>query len=478
MLKLLKWFTDKGDGKHKLYLRWFENTFTPDDFEGLDKMFAVILLFCCRLSIPLSETVLTAYMKTNMLRDVRKYNIKPEDLDSYDYTQASQLQQAVEVIKQLVLSEFQTAMNEDIEGKEFQVEALVYLSEIKREKVAITLAKTYPKLQDGTDITDLSNEIINQLTRVENVYNTDSLIQVINGDVEEDDTMRFITRFGIPFLDGTTGDIQTNMDALGGLYSKLIYTLTGQPAAGKTRFACCTAIYNTLMEGRDVLLIETELSASRIKNIMYSFHYAMRTLALYGRPRRIAASELNKGIIPESEKLPFEEAKIDFNQNHGKLRIVSEFTAETLESQLELAAASLPNLDLVVIDYMGMIDSRPTDRYTRPMPTFEAVEFAFKILRRFIMKHDVCALCLQQFNEDGIKAAEKGADILAGMIQCGQVATRFADVELLLTGTAEQMKAGVRLLTLNKSRDGVRGKVLLRAELDVGMFIQEGEPIE
>lgn len=462
MEHILKWFTDKGDSNALAYVMWFANIFSPNDFNGIDSIMAAYLKYCADLSVVPCYRYLLSYLKIDGMKDVKRYNIKFDDMDSYDYDQLSQLMEAYEVIKQVTTSAYEQYMQEDLTGREFKVDMYEYMSSVKSERISQVLMKMLPKLTDGSDVNQLSDDIKYELTHIDEIYDVSSLdeIDTTVANIQEQ-KMEQITDTGIDAIDGD----------IGGIYSHLIYTLNAQPAGGKTRMALIHFIYRVMVKAKkDCGYYSTELTATQVKNILIAHHVAQ----LFGK--KIPDSLMNKGELNAEQQKYYETAKADLFESgkYGQLIVKEECIVEKMKGEINAMCRANPNLKLICVDYMGLVESEPEGKYAKRLDGYEIITEAYKVIRRFVKTKNIAALCINQFNDKGIEAASTGKTIKSGYVQGGHIVNRHTDYDLCLTYTDEQKMGNIRTLQNTKTR-GTEGfkPVTLRVDLSVSLFQQE-----
>lgn len=465
MERILKWMTKEGSDKAAVYTQWFANTFTPDNFSGIDQIYACFIKYCAHLNIVPSQRFLESYLKVDGMSDVKRYNIKLEEMGAYDYTQLSQLMEAYEVIKQVASSSFEVYLEADLDGRDFKVDMYEYMSSIKSEKITQAMMRALPALQDGSNVTEVSMDLRSTLARIDSTYDVDKLKNVdftpANG--RDKQKMEFIALTRIPCVDA---------DAKG-LYTHLMYTINGQPSGGKTRLGLIHFVYSVIVQAKkDAVVYATELTQAQCENIIIAYHITQ----LYGGTIKIPDELINQGRLTQEQERIVESARIDLFESgkYGKLIIRDECVVETLESELWALVRTYPNMAMVMIDYMGLIKSKPVNKYDRRLEQYQIITDAYVAVRNVIRVVPMCAVCLNQYNDEGIKAALAGKMIGPGHIQGGHIVHRHTDYDLSLTYTDDQKLAQVRNLQNSKTRGtGGFNPALLRVDLSVSIFRQE-----
>lgn len=466
MRRVLKWLTYEGGSlQAPIYVQWFNNMFSPRDFVGLDSMFACFISYCAKLNIVPSRATLDAYLKIDGMSDIKKYNVKVEDLAGHDYSELSQLMEATGILTQLAVSEYESYICEDLSNRDFKVDMYDFMSSIKSESISLALVKTMESLQDGSNISEASNVLRTRLLSIDKTYDTDKIkdVDFLSQDSQEEN-MEFICTTGIPCIDAD----------IGGSYTRMITTVNAQPAGGKTRFVMAQWVYRTMTEAKqDVLVYELEMTKTQLKNMLIAHHITN----IYGGSIKIPDSLMNRadGMSIEQRQI-YESAKIDLFESgkYGNLIIKEECIVENFRDECVALLTANRNIKLIVIDYMGLIESSPADKFSKRLEQYQIITDAYVIMRKIVRTMNVGAVCINQYNDQGIDAAYAGKPIKAGYIQGGHIVHRHTDYNLDITYTEEQKLAGVRGLAQSKSRGaaGFRG-VLLQTDLSVSIFRQE-----
>lgn len=465
MERILKWMTNEGSDKAAVYTQWFANTFSPDNFSGIDQVYACFIKYCANLNIVPSQSFLESYLKIDGMSDVKKYNIKLEEMGAYDYTQLSQLMEAYEVIKQVASNTYEVYLESDLEGRDFKVDMYDYMSSMKSEKITQAMMRALPALQDGSNVSEVSMSLRASLTGIDDTYNVEKIkdVDFTPSSNKEQQKMEFIAKTGIDCIDSD----------IGGIFTHLMYTINAQPSGGKTRLSFVHFAYRTLVQAcKDVVVYETELTRTQTENIFIAYHITQ----LYGGTIKIPDSLINMNkLTPEQERI-VESARIDLFESgkYGKLIIKDECVIETLENELWALIRTYPNLAMIIIDYMGLIKSKPVERFSRRLEQYQIITDAYIAVRNVIRIAPLCAVCVNQFNDEGIKAALAGKTIGPGHIQGGHIVHRHTDYDLSITYTDDQKLAQLRNLQNSKTRGtGGFNPALLRVDLSVSMFRQE-----
>lgn len=463
MNRIFKWLTKEGNPETgKAYTSWFSRSFNPKDFTGIDQLLVCFLVFCGKLQVCPSKQFLQAYLTTDAKTDIKKYNIKVDTMNALDYREASQLEEAVDIMKETALATYDDYLTEELQDRDFKVDVYSYFNDAKSNAIQNAILSMYPKLTDGSSISDVSSGMRNKLVEIEETYDVGKIKEI--DDESDEAKMDFICKTTIPCIDGD----------IGGIYTRLITTINGQPAGGKSRFAFIYYAYQVMTQAKkDVMIYSTELTATQVKNIMIAYHILM----LYDRKYKIADTIMNRyDEMSEDQKKIYEAAKIDLFEsgNYGHLTIKEDCVVERLEDEVRAEHSLRDDLKLIVIDYMGLLQSNPTDKYAKSKDVYEIITDGYIIVRKLVKTLNMHAVCINQYNDKGIDAAYAGKPIRSGYVQGGHISNRHTDYDLSITYTEEQKIGNYRALSVSKTR-GTRGfaNILFAVDLAVSEFRQE-----
>lgn len=467
MKRIFKWMTAEGeDPKAQAYIRWFADTFEPREFSGVDRLLVCFIKYCADLSVVPRKEYLDAYLSVDGMRDVKRYNVKTETMTSYDYKQASQLTEAFRIVSDLARSTYVDYMSENLENRDFKIDVNSFMSDMRSQSIQDALMQTYPKLTDGSDISEVSDDLMSTLADIRETYNTSKIKDIDfapSSGSGSKGQLKFLCPTGIPCIDGD----------IGGIYTRLIYTFNSQPKSGKTRFSCSNWVYPALCAGYDVLYYETELTQSQVENILIAYHI---TRIFRGRIK-IPDNIMNKwDQMTDEQKQIYESARIDLFEsgNYGKFYFRKPLVVERVHDEVTAWYKAAANPGLVVFDYMGLAKSEPASKWDKRKEEYQIITDLYKEVGDLKEILDLAFLCINQFNDKGIDAAYAGKEIRPGMVQGGHIIQRHTDYDMNMTYTEEQKLAGVRGLSagLVRGAAGFSG-VLLSTDIAVSIFRQE-----
>ena len=466
MIKLLKYVMAESNLKlSPLYLNWIILQFDYNDFKGVERLTFSFLGCCYELNILPSNIALSSYLKTSAKTDIKTYNIGTDDT-SDGYWDITTIEEAYNILSGQLLAYWQEAESYDT-FVDFKLIASEYLSEKRTDALALILGSGLSKLNDGTDTIMLTEDIEVELNRIREKYSDESLkdLDFMSAQVGETNAKSTLL--------AKTPLSCINTDS-GGIYTKRIITINGQPGGGKSRFAFIVYVYPTLLAGNDVIVYETEMTKEDVENIIICHHLTMINKGKYKLPDSAVAMWDD---LSQQQKELYEAAKMDlFSGRYGRLIVVTtdNLPIEKLKMDIRSKVKVNPSIKMVCIDYMGDFKTDYLLANKKHKTQWEIVTDGYAIAKSLNTSLDLSYVCVNQYNDDGIDAAYAGKRIKSGMCQGGHVVQRSTSYDLNLTYTAEQDAANIRSLSSNTKSRHSKGfdNVTLKVDLSVSMFNQ------
>ena len=241
----------------------------------------------------------------------------------------------------------------------------------------------------------------------------------------------------------------------GGMINGGLYILAANTGCGKTALALqiADAVAN---EDSSVLFITLEMDESQL---------TARRLA---RVAKVPASHLIMQRLSDDEYEHIRQQLPTLKQKHLVFSSEGVFTV----SNIQALAGQVPNLRLVIIDYLGLLQSEPY--YGSRYEATTAISNALKALARLL---GVPILCLAQLNRANAQRLDKHP-ILADLRDSGSI-EQDADGVLLLYRSdmyascpiPTDKEVAVRVeCNLAKHRHGATGRTTLALKLSTGEF--------
>ncbi len=462
MKDIFKWFTIE-DEKTAEYIYWFKDSFKETDFEGIDRLFYCYIEYCAFLDILPKRNYLDYYLKTEAKRDMVKYNIKTDAMGTFDYKQSSQVEEAYQILCSLASEVYDTYCEVDLTDRNFKVDMMSFMRQKHSESIYQAVSNYLPKITDGSDVLSVSEGLQHALVSADEAYDVRKL-ESVSGN-KNNAKMRFIAKTGIPCVDDT--------DGTGGIYTKCMTTLNGQPGAGKTRISLAYWVYPILVNAKkDVAYFETELSQGQVENILIAHHI----VNVYRGKIKIPDTLMNEeGALTREQEQIYESAKIDLFESgkYGKFIFHKGVLTNTFKKDIVRMIKSNPNFKYFCVDYAGLAKYKPESKYEVHKDQYQVITDVYEAARDILLDHDVGALILNQYNDKGIDAAYAGRPIRSGYIQGGHIVHRHTDFDLSMTFTEEQELAGVFLMSLTKTRGSAGFKnVMFQKDMSISKIEQ------
>ena len=145
--------------------------------------------------------------------------------------------------------------------------------------------------------------------------------------------------------------------------------------------------------------------------------------------------------IPDEIRPQYEAARYDLFESgkYGKF-VVRELDlyVETFITKIRTLDKLHGPFDLITIDYMGLLESKPAD-YRRELTEYEIIKTGFKQFKRYLRRSGKAGIAVSQFNREGIQAGKQDKEISTDMAQGGIAVYRNTDYNIAMSMT-ETMK--------------------------------------
>lgn len=471
MENFFKWFTLPNERLSLVRIAWFVDQFGIDEFNGAEKLLWAFLRYCADLDIPALRQYLDAFIQTESRKIIKKYSIRLDTMDNFRYDEPASFEEACRVICSTVSTLYDTYCQTDLTDRSFKVDMNTFITEAKTDKLQEYMAYTFPRFSNGDDVDDVILDTEYRVACIKATYDKSCLdnLDFLSGETKVErgvEQMRKLFDTGIPAIDGDVG----------GVFSKMLFSFTGSPGTGKTRFACAHFAYRAMVVAKiDVLFDELELSEMEVRNMLIAHHIVY----LYGGKVKIPDSDMNKGNLSPEQQRYYEAAKMDLFESgkYGKIHIrTKDLIVEAMKKDAYAFFRRNRNCQLWIIDYVGLGKSQPINKYDKRYDGYEIIVEIYKNVKDIIKIVDIAALLINQFNEKGIEAASMGKRIQPGHVQGGQIVSRHADYDLAMCRTEEQELANMATLSTVKKRaaKGFQNKPLY-LDLAVSIFRQGKE---
>lgn len=251
-------------------------------------------------------------------------------------------------------------------------------------------------------------------------------------EIEREDTRPALVPTGFAALDGR----------LGGVRRGELWIVAGRPGMGKTALSQAIAL-NVAEHGHGVAFVTAEMSAAQL---------AQRMLA---RETKIENRDLRRGKLAEHEIW----AVVDAAQRLGKLPLhllEVERTWSRITAQIRALKLKLPELALIVVDYVGLLKVPSTRERYLELGTISADAKALAL------ELDVAVILVSQLNRDPESRDDKRPR-LSDLRESGNLEQDADVVALLFRPGYYERTADPKLCEIDivKNRHGPTGLVRL-----------------
>lgn len=467
MKKIYKYFTEDRPVT-MAYINWFYESFPISEFYEVDLVLYLFLQYCATLGIIAKRSYLEIFLSTELKVLVRTHNIRFSTLTAtHNYDEITAFEQAVQIISTTTMDTYDNYCSEVIEEDIFKVLVAQFMNENLKTRIMNTFTEQFTLMNQGQDAIVIADNTNVELSTVRDIYNLEKIAELDfllgheDNSGKSKDTARLISKTGVPAID----------EDYGGLFSKALITLAGQPGSGKTRFMMALIVYPALVHFKVGVRVDSlELTLSEMRNILVAIHIAN----VY--KMKIDDRSINIDSLSDEQRKIVESARIDlFESNkYGKVFIKTDnLVVETMKRSMMNFIKLNKKVQVWCVDYTGLIKSIPTGKYDRKLISADIIDQALIIGKEVAKEADICSVFLNQYNEKGNDAAFSGKPITVGMIHGGQSIQRHSDYDLAMTYTEEQEIAKMRMLSTTKVRSA-RGfkNVPLSVDLSISRFTQ------
>lgn len=446
MEEIFKWFTLEEEQTY-VRISWFTDNFRVDAFEGVDKMLMLFLKYCASLGIIAKQEYLRVYLSTEGTGVIKAENVRLDTVTPFNYNEPGSLQEAVRIITEATLTAYEQYITVDLTDHVFKMDMNTFMESCKTRELQRVFSREYPRLMTGESKDEIISSTQLSLSAIEEDYSKEKLDELDflaygSYSRESKNKQEFITDTGMPCIDGD----------IGGIYTRQVWTFTGPPGGGKTRFALVAFAYRcAVFHHKDVLIDELELTEAEVRNILIAHHIVQ----MFRGKVKIPDSIMNKGITDAQQQKYYDAAIIDLFESgkYGHIEIKDKSLAiETLWKKRLQYFRLHPNAKLWVVDYLGLLSSKPVDKYAKHLMKYEIITEGIETIKRIAKTANIGAFVINQYNDEGIKANDMGKPIKPGMMEGGHIIQRHSDYDIAMTMTPEQELARMCMFSTVKKR--------------------------
>lgn len=426
MDKIFSHFISRGDDdmKRLAYACWFIEAIPESEFNGDDLLFWKYLEYSEKLNAPIVGKYFELWLHTELRKTLHATNARVAGCEALSYDDPVAFETAAQTTTRVMQDNFTQleAMPSDIE--DFKLDAAVFLGRKRQERLTEALSGTYSRLNETDDAVSATDYALDTINTINEIYNTEKLEDLGVDGVKN--KMRFVSDCGLPAIDKDSG----------GVWTSQVFGVEAQPGAGKTRFVAGTYAYRAaVLHHQNVLFCSLEQKQEEIESLWVAVHvFNMFNI-------QISSKLILRDTYPAEYKPQVEAARYDLFESgkYGKLVAVEEtFYVQTFINRLRNLDRLKGPFDLIIIDYMGLIDVKK-EVYSKGMDIGERISKVYKDFKAYCRHVNKAGIAIGQFNKEGIQAGEADKTITTDMAQGGINVYRHTDFNIAMSRT-ETMK--------------------------------------
>ena len=412
------------DMKRLAYAGWFVQTLPQSEFDGDELLFYKFLEYCVELGVPAKQAYLGVWCNTELRRVLRATDARVPGCESMNYDDPVSFETAIKATIDILNDDYNALESIEANLDDFKVSIATYFHTQQHARITQALSTAYTKLNDTDDVVMVSDYLYDTLTAIRELY-SDTAFDNLDVDLDnvlDDVTMERVTDCGLPAIDSDSG----------GIFTKQLVGIEAQPGAGKTRFSLGTWIYRAVtLYKKNVIYYSLEQSEAEIRAMLIARH--VFSMFEY----QISDSMITRNEVPDDLKTYVEAAKFDLFKSgkYGKIVIrETDLFVESFIGRLRNDDRRLGPFDLVCIDYMGLISSKPA-QYQREKSEYEVIRDSYKLYKRYVRNNRKAGIAVAQFNREGIAAGKADKEITTEMAQGGLAVYRNTDYNVSMSMT-------------------------------------------
>lgn len=418
---------DQADANKRLaYAHWFIDAIPLTEFDGDERLFCEYIDYSAQLGVPLTEKYFRVWIETELREVLHKTKIRVKGCENLTFDDPVSFELAFNTTSQVLVDNFRVLANMESGIDDFKIEIAAYFTEQRNTRLTQALAQTFDMLNDTNSAEDASDFALDTISAIKEIYDVEKLEELNEATSIETNKLIKISDSGIPAIDNDSE----------GLYASQLFDVEAQPGTGKTRFAIGTYCYRAItVYHKNVLFLALEQKEQEIEAMAIACHvFHMFNI-------QISDKMILTGNIPDEIRPQYEAAKYDLFESgkYGKFVYKElDLYVETFITKLRTLDKLLGPFDLICIDYMGLIESRPAE-YHRELSEYEIIKTAYKQFKRYLRRTNKAGLSVAQFNREGIAAGNADKAITPEMAQGGLAVFRNTDYNIAISMT-ETMK--------------------------------------
>lgn len=466
----------EGDDKETLKLRqgyasWFIDSFPISEFQGEEYIFWYFLKYATRLEVSLKPRYFEVFLNSRLRELLLKDNVRVEGTEALNPQDINQIETMVEITKEVMLSSYDLLLREEEYIEDFVADMDEFMTMQIEESAMLAISRSIEmqkSIVDGQIGPTAAIEDLNASTAlIMDIYDKEKL-EELGPSVMRKEEFKFITDTGIPAID---------KDMLGA-YSGQMIGIEAAGGTGKTRFAIGVWAWRAaVINKKSVVYYAMEQSEAEVESMLLARHI----LHLYGK--QIVSQLISKKLVPEKLQPIVDAARDDLFESgkYGKIHICTDYLyLESFKQKLDRLDKLKGPFDVIVIDYMALIEQRNTDKdrdkkvFVKSLSDWEVTKKAYRYSKKYARRRGKLVIAINQLTKEGADKAKEGKDTGMGDVQGGMEAYRSCDYNLVLAATPEmESQNKIRIFNPKKRDTAGLGNLLLNVRLGVCLFMQD-----
>lgn len=461
-------FVKPNDDESTAYKRlahaaWFVDAIPKTEYDGDELLFWEFMDYSSTLGVPLTLRTLEVWISTELRKVLLDTHARVAGCEALNYEEPVAFETALSITRGVLVDDFNVLEMQDNNPTEFKVDCNAYFNTQKKNRITQILSTGYDTLGSTDDAMKASEYLLDSLTVVNDVYDVEKLEEIDGKTGTKQRKPRFACDTGIPAIDKDSE----------GFYTTQLIGFEAQPGTGKTRFVWGNMLYRAAtLHHKDVLFISLEQNEIELEAMVIAKH----VYTMFGH--QISDKLIWQDKVPKEMVAEVEAARYDLFQSgkYGKMHFKRlDLFVETFQSKLRTLNLLSGPYDIIAIDYMGLMGSKPA-MYHKELTEAEIIREGYKRFKRFVAKNDILGIAIAQFNEKGVAAGKEDKEITVSMAQGGQPVYRNTDYNVAISRTETmRLQQRVRMSQPKVRASAGFGSVICETRLGFCWFRQLAE---
>ena len=414
---------DAEEDKTRLsYAAWFTEAIPIIEFQGEELLFWDYLDYSVNLGVPVKFKYFQVWLSTELRKVLHKTQVRVNGCETLSYDDPLGFETIYRTTSDVMSDNFKVLSTMESKLDDFKVEISAWMTSRRNQRLTKALSDTYDVLNKTDSAENAADFALDSINIINDVYDVSKLEDLDFKDNPDEVLMNKVSDCGLPAIDKDSG----------GLFSTQLLGIEAQPGTGKTRLALGTYCYRAMTKyKKNVLFLALEQTEAEVKAMMVACHvFHMFNI-------QISDKMILTGQVPAELVNQVNAARFDLFESGKYGKFVAKETdlyVETFITKLRTYDKLLGPFDLIAIDYMGLMESKPAE-YKRELSEYEVIKSGFKYFKRYLRRSKKAGIAISQFNREGINAGKNDKEITTDMAQGGIAVYRNTDYNIAMSMT-------------------------------------------